>query len=252
MRATLFICLLILIWVSVLEAQIVTDGLVSYYNLDGDHIDGNNVRDLVGSNHATIVGEPESVAGHFGDALKFDGVDDYVELPQIFAIGVNPVTYECRFNKTDKTGWQYLISNKVDFGSSFFRLGFNKDSGQVRMYTEQEDNANKSFVTDGDYADGEWHHVVATREGNQAKVYVDGELVKEDEAMAGDIGGDRTNWFLAQDGNSNGYLNGAMDEVRIYNRALTAGEIQTNFVAVVTSVDSMNKLSITWGAIKHF
>ena len=42
------------------------------------------------------------------------------------------------------------------------------------------------------YADDEWHHVVATREGDVARIYIDSLLVKEDVAMAEDIGGDKT------------------------------------------------------------
>jgi len=41
-----------------------------------------------------------------------------------------------------------------------------------------------------------------------------------------------------------------MDEVRIYNRALTAKEVQQNFDAEGLAVDSKNKLSITWAKIK--
>lgn len=122
------------------------------------------------------------------------------------------------------------------------------------MYTEQADNAKSSFSTADDYADGQWHHVVATREEDKAKIYVDGELVKEDVAMAGDIGGDRTNWFLAQNGGNKAgeYLIGAMDEVRIYDRALTAEEVEQNFEAKgLASVSSKGKLSIAWGAIKE-
>ena len=110
-----------------------------------------------------------------------------------------------------------------------FRLGLNENTGQVRFYTEQDNEVNTKFVTNEDYGDGEWHHVVATRDGNKAKIYVDGALVKEGDAMDGNIGGDDTNWYLAQDGNTNGYLIGAMDEVRIYNRALTEEEVKKNF-----------------------
>ena len=108
------------------------------------------------------------------------------------------------------------------------------------------------FVTDEDYADGQWYHLVAVREGDKGKVYVDGVFVKEDAAMPGDIGGDKTNWYLAQDGNNNGYLIGAMDEVRIYDRALTAEEVQQNFESTgLAVVDGKNKLSVTWARIKR-
>ena len=80
---------------------------------------------------------------------------------------------------------------------------------------------------------------------------VDGVLVKEEETMAGDIGGGETNWYIAQDGNKNGYLVGAMDEVRVYSRALTEAEIRQNFASQgVTAVHPTGKLSLTWGKLK--
>ena len=73
-------------------------------------------------------------------------------------------------------------------------------------------------------ADGKWHHVVATREGAVPKVYVDAQLVKEDVAMDGDIGGDKSNWYLGQNGGPGNFLVGSLDEVRIYSSALTQAE----------------------------
>ena len=251
MRLSLIVCCLVVVAsVSVFGTQIVTDGLVSYYTLDEKDIDGKTVKDIVGKKDGTIVGAPTPLPGHLGEGLEFAGKPDCVELPQILTIGKNPVTYETWFKKSNKVDWQYLMVNKSDFHNNFFRLGFNQHTGQVRFYTEHENETNKAFVTADDYGDGNWHHVVATREGDKAKVYVDGVLVKEDVAMAGDIGSDKTNWYLAQDGNNNGYLIGAMDEVRIYNRALTAKEVQQNFDAEWSAVNRQGKLSITWAMIK--
>jgi len=236
---------------SVFAGTIVTEDLVSYYTLDKKDIDGNTVKDIVGNNDGTIVGAPTSVEGHLGEGLEFPGKPACVELPKILTIGKNPVSYETWFKKSNKVDWQYLMVNKSDFHNNFFRLGFNQNTGQVRFYTEHENETNKAFVTADDYGDGKWHHVVATREGDKAKVYVDSVLVKEDVAMSGDIGGDKTNWYLAQDGNNNGYLIGAMDEVRIYSRALTAKEVKQNFEAEgIAAVDRNGKLSVTWAKMK--
>ena len=249
--ALVMFCMLVFMIAFTVKAQVVTDGLVSYYTLDKKDVDGKAVKDVFGNNDGTIVGEPKSVPGHLGEALEFDGVDDHVELPQIFAIGKEPVTYECWFIKPGPTGWSYLMVNKSDFHNNFFRLGFNQDTGQLRFYTEHENEANKAWITNEEYADGEWHHVVATREEGTGRMYVDGELVKEDVAMVGDIGGDKTNWYLAQDGNKSGYLNGTMDEVRIYKRALTEKEVEQNFESAGIAVNVSSKLATKWGIVKE-
>ena len=233
-------------------AQVVTDGLVSYYTLDKNDIVGDTVKDLVGGKDGTIVGEPESIEGHLGDALNFGGKPDCVELPIIFNIGEKPASYEAWFLKTpnSRIGWQYILTNKTNFFDHFFRLGFNQNTGQLRYYTEQANNIRKAWVTDEDYADGKWHHVVATREADKAQVYVDSVLVKEEEAMSGNLGGGETNWNIAQDGNTDGYLIGAVDEVRIYKKALTVEEIKQNFESEGLAVQPIGKLSLTWGRIK--
>ena len=79
------------------KAQVVTDGLVSYYTLDKNDIAGDTVKDLVGGKDGTIVGEPESIEGHLGDALNFGGKPDCVELPILFNIGEKPASYEAWF-----------------------------------------------------------------------------------------------------------------------------------------------------------
>ena len=230
----------------------VTDGLVSYYTLDKNDIDGDTVKDISGGKDGTIIGQPKSIKGHLGDGLDFGGQPDCVELPSIFEIGENPASYEAWFLKPpdSRLDWQYILTNKTDFFDHFFRLGFNQNTGQLRYYTEEADNIRKAWVTDEDYADGKWHHVVATRENDMAKMYVDGVLVKEDEAMSGDIGGGETNWYIAQDGNTNGYLIGAVDEVRIYKKVLTLEEINQNFESQGLAVQPTGKLSLTWGRIK--
>ena len=68
--------------------------------------------------------------------------------------------------------------------------------------------------------------------------------------MSGNLGGGETNWNIAQDGNTDGYLIGAVDEVRIYKKVLTVEEIKQNFEAQGLAVQPIGKLSLTWGQIK--
>ena len=61
----------------VAKAQVVTDGLVSYWTFDKTHIDGKTVTDLLGNNDGAINGEPKAVDGKFGQALEFSEATDY-------------------------------------------------------------------------------------------------------------------------------------------------------------------------------
>ena len=67
--------------------DIVTDGLVSYWTFDREDIIGNTVKDVWGENNATIVGTPTIVNGQLKEAIKFDGIKDYVNLTTLGDFG---------------------------------------------------------------------------------------------------------------------------------------------------------------------
>jgi hypothetical protein len=76
--------------------------------------------------------------------------------------------------------------------------------------------------------DGIWHQVAAVSDGVNAKIYVDGVLkntVSYTPSGTTSTGG----WFIGGESPSSGFFNGIIDEVRIYNRALSVAEIQADF-----------------------
>ena len=70
------------------KAQVVTDGLVSYWTLDRVDIDGETVKDVWGNNDGIIAGDPKIVEGKIGQALEFDG-DDFVDIPGTESLDLN-------------------------------------------------------------------------------------------------------------------------------------------------------------------
>ena len=88
-------------------------------------------------------------------------------------------------------------------------------------------------------ADGAWHHAAATYDGSKWQLFLDGQLeneliVNQPPAAAGNqlasIGSALTSTGVAE-----GFFDGGIDEVRIWNRALTQAEIQANINAQLTS-----------------
>ena len=72
----------------IIDAEnIVTDGLVSYWTFDREDLIGDTVKDVWGENNATIVGTPAIINGRLKDALKFDGIKDYVNLTTLGDFG---------------------------------------------------------------------------------------------------------------------------------------------------------------------
>ncbi len=57
------------------QAQVVEEGLVSYWTFDEADIGGETLKDIFGNNDGTISGDPKAVDGRIGKALEFDGND---------------------------------------------------------------------------------------------------------------------------------------------------------------------------------
>ena len=87
------VLLAFLAWQSSAEAQVVKDGLVSYWSLDEVTIEGKKVKDLMGENDGEMKGDPKIVAGRRGEALEFDGAEDYVEIPSDDSLNLGVFAY---------------------------------------------------------------------------------------------------------------------------------------------------------------
>lgn len=244
MFATIF-----LMYVNMAEAQIVTDGLVSYWTFDEADIDGDTVKDLIGDNSGKIFNSVEIAEGKINQALLFSG--GYVEVPDDPSI------------KPEQFTVQFWVNSNKDFGATT-RFELVDDTGQIVIRNDErgEFGSNLAFHWyDGAawqainpasvLSAGEWYNVAATHDGSEAKLYVNGKL--EDSLSKGfawsagetgiSIGGHK--WASAN------FLDGMIDELLFYEKALTEGEVKKNYVAEGLSVaDSNNKLPICWGKMK--
>jgi hypothetical protein len=203
-----------------------TNGLVARYTLDG------NVQDSVGNLHGTPINDPGYVTGKtgFAKALGFDGVNDYVDLPiapllstlssSTFAVWVNV------YNAGDT--WSRIF----DFGT-----GMN-----VNMWLTPYAGRNTRFAitTGGSVAEDRvtasrgksmgWHHVAVVIDADAMMLYLydDGTLVDSGPTtlLPKDLGTTTQNWLGRSEYDVDPYFNGAMNDFRIYNRALSEGEVR--------------------------
>ncbi len=242
------------------EAQVVQDGLVSYWSFDGG-----DVSDQVGDNDGTINGDPEVVAGKIGDALKFDKDGDNVTFPTNgVPTGNSPMTWSAWFKRevSDAGGVQYIATFGVpQCCGIFFGIG-TRNGDQVFMTQWGAGSDTYGPVV----SLGDWHHVVAVYNGSQNNtIYLNGEMVAEHvlpEAMkvvgtnAGAIGsnpginpGPHVDLHGHEPGDPGEFFEGLIDDVGLYNRALSADEVVQNFAATV-AVEPVGKLASTWAHIK--
>ncbi len=252
---------------------IVTDGLVSYWTFDKQDIAGGTVKDVWGENDGKIVGDPKVVAGQVGEALEFDGSDDYVNLTNLGKFGekIGTSTFEVWTKTSFKKDWTTLFK-VLDEGCNMgwaiepnrsALAGFPFAEDIIHFYVRQHSAAGCNAIAveiEFPISDGKWHHIVfAIEDAGKAEVsiYMDGE---PQEVIVGDAK-EIDNFipfvepiFIGA-GNNRGapsrHFPGVIDEVRIYDRPLTAGEVTRNFESKIgLSVQAAEKLPIVWGNLK--
>ena len=143
---------------------------------------------------------------------------------------------------------QIVYSDSGPTGVPIISLNFRADLADS-MYFEAffrtgEPKTNTQKIEGLNLQPNVWYHIAVVRDGDNVKVYFDGKLVGDNTDMLGDLG--MFEGAVPIIGGANRSVNGLIDDVRIYNHALTAIEIEE-----MTPVNVQGKLAATWGQIKN-
>lgn len=230
-----------------------TNGLVGYWPFDGNDISGTTAYDRSGQgNNGTLTNGPTKTIGRVGQGLSFDGTDDYINMGNTNNISTGNFTISYWF-KTSLSVYKPIVAkrlatpsyNQYQTGVGYVNsLGNPVDSGSVFFFASDGVNKQGVHTTATNYADGAWHHVDVTRTSSGVLMYVDGVLVSLVIDSAGISSQNYSNSgnFNIGYSNSSYFFSGSLDEVRIYNRALSASEIwdlyQAGAADKVNSADS--------------
>jgi hypothetical protein len=209
-------------------------GMVSYWRFDEGS--GSAAFDSVDAHHGTIYGATWTT-GIVGGALAFDGVDDYVDLGDVWSVGASPLTIVLWFKNTvGATDWPLLIgaTDPPPAGGGDLQLQALRD--MLRVQGEEVpwyiDWPPGGFTAPVDTFDDEWHFVALIRDTTALKysLYWDGNLLAEKIFTMGLYTFAFTNWEVGRwTEKPVEAFGGIIDEVAIYNRALTAEEIQQHY-----------------------
>ena len=242
----------IFMYANATKAQLVKDGLVSYWPLDKATIDGDTVEDIVGENDGTLKGGAKIVEGKVGEALEFDGADDHVDIPGTKSLELN--------GKKQLTAAAWINVQGHSGGCCDPIIAQRDASGWALRYDQRDGGAEIEFIVHnpswvGDGANfgapvpkkGEWHFVTGVLTGDELLIYVDDKLENEI-AFAGAIVSNSSETEIG--GALDGYFMGLIDEVLIYDKALSEEEVKQNYKAEGLAVNPNDKLAICWGEIK--
>jgi prepilin-type N-terminal cleavage/methylation domain-containing protein len=204
-------------------------GLVGYWSFDEGS--GTIAKDYSGNgNNGTLVNGPTWTTGKVGGALSFDGVNDYVNVPynsvldivKNFTIEVWIYPKEQTFNhQTAVEKWQtYLLMHLHAGATTFQHYIF---AGGAWHYVR----ASQPWS----YYIGKWGHYVFTYDGTTLKSYVNGVLDNQT-TYIGQLTSNTNPVTIGKGAETAAsFFNGLIDEVRIYNRALSDAEIQALYNA---------------------
>lgn len=166
-----------------------------------------------------------------GNALRFDGVDDYVEVPHHASLMPAEITVEAWIYARSFSGAPYIV-NKAYSGDGGYNLRCGTD-GRIIFAVMYELPGTwyapySSFLLSTDT----WYHVVGTyKQGDLCCLYVNGDL--EDDVSSPEPMINNTRVVeLGTEAHAAHWLNGIIDEVRIYNRALSAQEVKEHYNGV--------------------
>jgi hypothetical protein len=206
-------------------------GLVAAYAFDEGN--GATLHDAAGGDdHGTISGAVWAGAGRHGGALQFDGVDDSVRIPDRAALDLtNAMTLSAWVRPSALgTRWRTVLFKEQPTHMTYALYAGASDgrpTGQAYVGGQRDARGPSGLALNT------WTHLAATYDGAHLRLYVNGTVVRT-LAVTGNMTVSSGPLKLGGNAIWNEWFAGLMDDVRIYNRALSAAEIQGDMETAVS------------------
>ncbi len=228
-RGILLLIVLIFLINFVYAVDCPTNGLVSYWNADGNALDSTD------SNDGTWFGNVSYVPGKYGQAFIFDGSPDYVVIPNNNNLDMQ--------NELTISAWVNILENltsrrifdKVDYSNySGYKLAFSFNPDNA-LFIEglvhyKNDTGNgiydKISYLPYDNLKGTWRHIAFVVSPTELKLYIDGNLQRNKTRLSSNPIQNSDKIVYIGAGNDKNLIE---DEVRIYNKTLSDSEVTTLF-----------------------
>ncbi|MGW3118699.1 exo-alpha-sialidase [Streptomyces sp. NPDC001107] len=211
---------------------------------------------------AAVLGGAEETDGVFGGALEFDGVDDAVRLPYSdrLPLGTKDFTASLWFRYTATTGEQPLLW-MGGIGTTQPQVWLrgepasNRIQGLITVRGGASAPQSASVRTNGAYNDGQWHHLAlrrdggtsraseAERGGGQLTLFIDGTQLSTADAPGSVSRNSPFGVHIGQRMDSRAFFTGAIDDVHVWDRALSDEEL--------AAPDTSLKDTVLWLPMDH-
>jgi hypothetical protein len=212
--------------VTVTVSNIAAAGLIAAYAFEEGT--GTTTADATGKSHTgTVSGATWTTTGKNGKALAFNGLNSFVSAADANDLDLtNGMTLEAWVNPASLSGWNTVVMKEGSTTTLAYSLYAN-DGSPWPSITVRINSVDRKAVGTSSLPLNTWTHLAATYDGANLRLYVNGVQVGSRAQTGNMLVSTRT---LRIGGNSvwGEYFNGIIDDVRVYNRALTAAEIQTD------------------------
>jgi len=197
-------------------------GLVAHWALD--ETEGDIAYDSAGNINATVYNGQWS-AGKVDGALDFNGLTTYMDCGDSLRFGTQKMTLAMWLEPQHMGGMRYVFSRARERAEDFDYVLMRHYEGQVEFAVAQEGSEPVSVLSSGTTPLNEWTHVAVCLDGSEATIYINGQL----DASAGYTqrsSREDCRFWISSLGKESRYYNGKIDDIKIYNVALSAGQIE--------------------------
>lgn len=244
-----------LIFTYFVEARVDPETAVGVWLFDKPKVD--TVEDISGKGNDGIVKSPPKwIDGKFGKAVEFAGSGQKIEVPDSDSLNFGQESFSVVvwFNFKASPNWSRLVRERTPSPWGSGNLGWELQTQGVQIHWSLDDKAgHHKRTTYANGGNGEWRHtaMIVNRDKKKLITYLDGD--DEKSADIADIG-DVTD---IQPVTIGGGITGALDEIGIFNVALTVDDVvdimKLGLTEVIggATVSPSSKLATTWGRVKH-
>ncbi len=195
-----------------------------------DEFSGSTAFDSAGDSDGSLNGGATRISpARFAGGVSFDGVNDYIDLPNTALDGIDESSVSLWF-KTGATGTQTLVSGANSFNSGEFLMQFQSDTS----FDLVADGMTDSWTGLTSVADNNWHHLVVVMDtvNFDRTLYIDGVSQGTKNGLGSELDIDSGGLIVGQSQNVVGLINegfqsfsGEIDDIQVFRTALTSSEV---------------------------
>lgn len=212
-----------------------TDGLSHYYRLDD--LSGGTAADAISDADGELRNSVTATEGQLEAAALLETNSDYLTVPDRESLDLtNTFTLVAWINtNVEQISFARVLSREQSGrGNRQYNLGFTRGGRRVRAVVDTTETESVEVTGNSDRTDGNWHHVVVTFDAAEAfRLYVDGSRVDQTSVTAPTVSraSDVVFGGIAHTPDQNLQYAGKLDDVRVYDRALSADEVSNLYNA---------------------